>query len=376
MQWFHSLIVQNFILLCISLIVIVNSIQNIKQNKKVSVYSISIIGLTLFLALAATLEDYSKSILNPSLTLVWSVLGYVLRPVALYLFLLMVYKGPKGKWFPLTVLPLVINLAIFILAFIPATGSYVVSYYINDIGTLSFSGGPLRFSSHIIAALYLVALFAVAISQIRLKHLSDSVGIMTCGLFVIFAVLIETFMNSNGDIYLLNTSIGLSVLTYFIFAYIEQNQTDALTGLFTRATYYRDLPRMEKELTGVIQYDLNGLKYLNDNVGHQEGDKALATVSRVILKSCSRKMYAYRMGGDEFMTLAYSLPEEVIVASIAKFKEELAKTPYHCSIGYAYRNDPSTSADDLMKDAEARMYEDKEAYYKNGGIERRKALKP
>ncbi|MBQ2070076.1 MAG: hypothetical protein II467_04010, partial [Bacilli bacterium] len=168
MQWFHSLIVQNFILLCISLIVIVNSIQNIKQNKKVSIYSISIIGLTLFLALAVTLEDYSKSILNPSLTLVWSVLGYVLRPVALYLFLLMVYKGPKGKWFPLTVLPLVINLAIYILAFFPATGEYVVTYYINDMGTVSFGGGPLRFSSHIISALYLAALFAVAIMQIRL----------------------------------------------------------------------------------------------------------------------------------------------------------------------------------------------------------------
>ena len=129
---------------------------------------------------------------------------------------------------------------------------------------------------------------------------------------------------------------------------------------------------MGERATGVIQFDMNGLKYINDNLGHLEGDKALSTIALIILKSTKRSMYAYRLGGDEFTVVVNNSSEEEIQKAITKFKENLAKTPYHCSIGYAHRQDKNIDFIDLLKEAEKKMYQDKEEFYKNANFERRK----
>lgn len=376
MEWVRYFILQNFILLCTSVIVIVNTFQHYKQDKKVSLYSSLIIGVTLLIAIFITLEQYARSIVSVPLTTVFSVLGYVLRPALLYLFLLMSYERKKTKLFwVISALPLLINLIIFVFAFVPGTKEYVVFYHINEQGNIAFGGGFLRYSSHIVAGIYLIYLVYLAISRLRQKHISNGIAIMFCALFVVFAVIIETFFNDKGDIFVLNATIGLSVLTYFVFAYMERMQLDALTGVYNRGTYYHDLPRMEKSLSGVIQCDLNGLKYLNDNKGHDEGDKALVTVSKAILDCSHAHMYAYRMGGDEFLILVNGSDEEVLIETVKAMKAFLAETPYTCSIGYAYRKDPSVPAVEVVKEAERKMYEDKESFYENSSLERRRGRK-
>ena len=118
------------------------------------------------------------------------------------------------------------------------------------------------------------------------------------------------------------------------------------------------------------------LKYINDNYGHIEGDKALMTISDCILKSAKGNMYAYRLGGDEFIVLANKKTEEEIINAIEKFKANLSKTNYHCSVGYAYKKEGTETISDLIKESEIMMYKDKEEFYKNSKFERRKALHP
>ena len=96
---------------------------------------------------------------------------------------------------------------------------------------------------------------------------------MVCGVFVTAAVLIETFAPGSGDIEILNATIMVSTMTYYLYLFKRSVQIDTATGLFNRETFYRDLPRMTKSISGFIHYDINGLKYLNDNFGHDEGDK-------------------------------------------------------------------------------------------------------
>ncbi len=94
-----------------------------------------------------------------------------------------------------------------------------------------------------------------------------------------------------------------------------------------------------------------------------------------ILKGCAKQMYAYRMGGDEFMVLGNEEDEEKISEAIANIKKNLASTRYSASIGYGYRgNDLNAFLSDLIKNAEKKMYEDTSEFYKTSGIERRKVI--
>ena len=150
------------------------------------------------------------------------------------------------------------------------------------------------------------------------------------------------------------------------------SSSDALTGLFDRSTYFDDMGKMRKDITGIIQLDMNGLKYLNDTYGHLEGDNGLLTIAKAIKKFETSNMYSYRTGGDEFIILVVGDKEDAIKKFVASFNEELKATHYYCSVGYAARKDDGTSVEELLKESEKLMYKDKAEFYKKANIERRK----
>ncbi len=371
MEWVKDFFITNFILICVAIMMLVNSIQRFKQHPRISFYSILIISTALFLAVSATCEAYGKSIGNSTFTLVFSIFGYSLRPVCIFLFVLLSGRYRRNKWLYLATIPLIINLLIYCLGFIPGIREQVVYFIENDDGTCSFQCGPLRYTSHIISAGYFIWLLYISLSMVRVGHLSRGFTILGCALFVVAAVVIESFFNQDGDIYLLNATIAVSAMLYYLYLYIEKTQIDTLTGTYNRETYYLDAQKM-KNITGVIQFDMNGLKYINDNYGHFEGDKALSTIASIILKSANRKMYVYRIGGDEFILLATDCYQKELEDTINKFRETMGETTYHCSVGFAFKTEKNESLKEMMKIAEKNMYLDKEEYYKTSGIERRR----
>jgi diguanylate cyclase (GGDEF)-like protein len=130
--------------------------------------------------------------------------------------------------------------------------------------------------------------------------------------------------------------------------------------------------KMRKDITGIIQLDMNGLKYLNDTYGHLEGDNGLLTIAKAIKKFETSNMYSYRTGGDEFIILVVGDKEDAIKKFVASFNEELKATHYYCSVGYAARKDDGTTVEELLKESERLMYKDKAEFYKKANIERRK----
>ena len=364
--------IQNFILICLSLVMIIIAIQRFRQHSKISLCTIIVVGIALLLSISNRLQEVSRLAGHRYLTLTFGIIGYALRPCCVGLLILMSENFIPKKYRWAIFVPLVINLVIYLFSYLPGTEEIIFGYYISDVdGQLHFSGGPLRYASHIISALYLSFLLYISFTNLKAKHLEHGLAILICSIFVVLAVLVEMF-DSSGDIQLLNLTIVASTMVYYLFLYMERTQIDTLTGLFNRETYYRDMQRMGERATGVIQFDMNGLKYINDNLGHLEGDKALSTIALIILKSTKRSMYAYRLGGDEFTVVVNNSSEEEIQKAITKFKENLAKTPYHCSIGYAHRQDKNIDFIDLLKEAEKKMYQDKEEFYKNANFERRK----
>ena len=374
MEAFKVYIIKNFILICLSIVLYINSILRYKQHKRISQCVIAITSIAIYLSISNAISDYTKSQNNIIATTIISAIGYSIRPVCVYILILMSGFRVKKKYFFLTYLPLIINAVIYLFAFIPATKYAVFGFEPNGTGGISFFGGPLRFSSHIVSALYLGFLLYISISQLKGKHISHGLSILLCSLFVVAAVVIESFFSEDGSIdHLLNNTIVASTVVYYLFLYTEKAQIDVLTGLFNRETFYSDIKRMDKSITGVIQFDMNGLKYINDNFGHQEGDKALSTISSILYNNATRKMYVYRLGGDEFTLLAVNTTEDQLKEVIDKIKIQLEDIDYFCSMGYAYRSNPNTDIDTLLKEAEDKMYIDKANFYKTAKFDRRKA---
>lgn len=375
MDEFKTYIIKNFLLICMSIVLYINSILRYKQHPKISQCVIAITTIALALSVSNAVVAHTISIGDPITPTILYYFGYVVRPVCIWLLLNVSGIKFKKKYYFFTYLPLLINATVYLFAFIPATKE-AVYYFTSEGGEAIFHGGPLRFSSHIISALYLAFLVIVSIKSLGGKHVTNTFPFILCTIFVVASVVIESFFSDNGNIdYLLNSTILVSTIVYYLFLYNQKKQIDTLTGLFNRETFYSDVKKMDKSITGVIQFDMNGLKYLNDNFGHLEGDKALAKIGNILYNNSTRKMYVYRLGGDEFTLIALNSEEDIIKDVIGKIKEDIAETKYHCSIGYAYRGERTILIDDLLKEAETNMYEDKARFYQNSNFDRRRAEK-
>ncbi len=373
MDYLKLFFIRYFVVICISTVLYVISIQRYSRHKGISLCMIIITSLVLALSVANIFEDYGKAHGIVPLATIFAFLGYILRPVCLYLFIIMSGVKLNKKAIALTCIPLLVNFIIFCLAFIPGAKHLVFFFNAGEPGEpLKWGGGYLRYFAHIISFGYLIWLLVISITRLKAKHFTHSLSILTCALFIVIAVVIESFFNDEADIFLLNATICVSALQYYLFLYTERAQKDALTGLFNRETYYHDLRKMDKTITGIIQFDMNGLKYINDNYGHLEGDKALFTIGNAISQNAKRGMYVYRLGGDEFIVLVNENSEEQIIETIEAFTKSISETSYYCSVGFAYRADKNTSVEELLKEAEKKMYEAKNAFYKNSPFERRK----
>ena len=372
MDWSNTFLVEYFFLIVISLVMVVNSILRFRQHPRISTYTIIIITASLILSIAKTLDYYGKDTGNIPLTTFCSFLGYVLNAFCIFFFIMMTGQIKSKKHLFILLIPLIINALVYTLMFIPTLNESVVYFTKKEDGTLGFHGGPLRFCSHIMSALYLGYLIYLSITKISSKHFAHGLTIISCALFVVIAVVIESFFNGDDSIHILSTTIALSTVVYYLYLYIEKSQIDVLTGLFNRETYFRDIEKMGNSINGVIQFDMNGLKFVNDNFGHLEGDKALSTIANIITSCARRNMYVYRLGGDEFVLVSTSATEAQLKETSEKFKDRLSTTEYHCSIGVAFRKNKQQTVTELFKEAEEKMYEDKANFYKDSPFERRK----
>ena len=153
----------------------------------------------------------------------------------------------------------------------------------------------------------------------------------------------------------------------------KEASIDAMTKLRNRAEFERDMDKFTAKNSrkmGIVMFDLNNLKYVNDTFGHEMGDYYIISGSKVIYESFERCGRIYRIGGDEFCCIAKNLTEEVFMERsremeqrIADFHVEGENAPditMAIASGYAVF-DPSADSDlkETMKRADVRMYERK-----------------
>lgn len=162
---------------------------------------------------------------------------------------------------------------------------------------------------------------------------------------------------------------------------IKKTQTDELTGLYNRRAYeediyeHNDIPD-EGDFV-YVSLDVNGLKLVNDNLGHTAGDELIIGACQCMKTSLEPYGKLYRIGGDEFVAILLCSAKEAepILQSfddtIKNWKGELVDS---LSISYGWvsrEEEPKASVRMLGAIAEERMYNSKSEHYKKMGVDRR-----
>jgi diguanylate cyclase (GGDEF)-like protein len=156
-------------------------------------------------------------------------------------------------------------------------------------------------------------------------------------------------------------------------AYLEfLGKHDVLTKLHNRSFYVDEMERLQRggpiPVTIVIA-DLNGLKEANDRLGHAAGDQLLRRAGEILAAAVEAPASVARIGGDEFAVLMPGTDAhgaEVLKASLTRLSAY--NNQYYGGVALSFALGTATSRpgerlEEVARRADARMYEDKRAYY-------------
>ena len=147
--------------------------------------------------------------------------------------------------------------------------------------------------------------------------------------------------------------------------YLSNN--DNLTDLHNRHYYFEQFSKLNKPIyfpLGIMMIDVNGLKIINDALGHTIGDIALKMLAGVLKETFEQKDIVSRIGGDEFTVLIPNTSaeklqayKEHIVAIVKTLRVE--NIELSLAIGYELKKSTTEDIDDIQKLAENDMYRHK-----------------
>jgi diguanylate cyclase (GGDEF)-like protein/putative nucleotidyltransferase with HDIG domain len=179
----------------------------------------------------------------------------------------------------------------------------------------------------------------------------------------------------------------LQVITSKVALFIEnalkyrQAETSATSDYLTGLPNARALSlRLEEELArcrrensnlAVIVCDLNGFKLVNDRFGHLAGDNVLRQFAESLRNLCRKYDFAARMGGDEFVILAPNMTSEavseraILLSTLARKagKDVCGEDHLSLSLGAAFYPRHGTTAEQLLAEADRKMYAAKKKHY-------------
>ena len=162
--------------------------------------------------------------------------------------------------------------------------------------------------------------------------------------------------------------IASEVASYLLLQQLEVlSNVDLLTGVKNRNAMNNQVYQL---VNGIVQYktisvvfaDLNGLKPVNDNEGHNAGDALLKRASQ-ILKETFTDCEVYRAGGDEFVVVALDRPKADLEARVEKLRQK-SKEKGNVSFALGFFHDENGGdVRKAMHEADVLMYEDKKLHY-------------
>ena len=165
----------------------------------------------------------------------------------------------------------------------------------------------------------------------------------------------------------------LSSIQYFIINSVERKERqqlletlsyrDMLTGLYNRNKYIQVLEANEGKIlhdVGVAYMDLNGLKKMNDEKGHEAGDELIRAAADALTDVFPGQ--TFRVGGDEFVIAQEGISENAFTEKIDQLRENMKRREVSVSVGHQWAAE-ERDIEEMLKRADHRMYEEKKKYH-------------
>lgn len=370
------------------LCILVNENGRIKKKNKHDFY------LTyLFIALAAAAEWVGVQLNGNAdipqwLLLLVKCVDYILTPMAGVA--LIRQMGLRNVWY--TVLNMVIAAnSVFQIA------AAFFGWMVTVDGQNHYSHGPLYF--------VYVIMYLLVIAIVIIEFIIYGMGFTQQNRYSLYAIMglvvggigLQELLSGEVRTAYIGMTLGAAMMYIH---YIEYEQIvaddrinrqeqllyrDSMTGLHSRYAYSQTLQYYEKKGTltenfAAFSIDINGLKAVNDTMGHAAGDELICGAARCINAVFNGCGLCYRTGGDEFIVLAHAdrATAEELLAKLSREAENWDGKLIHnlsLSAGYALACDhEGISAEKLVTFADKGMYADKSRYYRESGHDRRRVI--
>lgn len=136
--------------------------------------------------------------------------------------------------------------------------------------------------------------------------------------------------------------------------------TDLLTSLKNRNYLNKKAPDWEASKVypqGIVIIDLNNVKYVNDNYGHEEGDKLIVTAASTLVNTQLENSEIIRTDGNEFLVYLVGYSERQVETYAKKLEKEMKSLPHDfgASVGYSMIEDDIKTLDDAINEATLEM---------------------
>lgn len=166
-------------------------------------------------------------------------------------------------------------------------------------------------------------------------------------------------------------SISKNIMGYAEYAVSmkQLSERDEMTGLYNKNKYLEMMEKVYPKLdtVGVIFWDVNNLKRINDTMGHAQGDYIIASVSGIIKELTDNRKRAYRIGGDEFVMIIENPGKGEIDEVLRCWSRHLEQRKnfstieISVSMGAAWGSGKDVAQ--VEKEADEAMYQQKKRYH-------------
>lgn len=276
-------------------------------------------------------------------------------------------------------------------------------FAVSDTVYLAQSAAGTYAVGSLLDAGWLIGMLAVAYASMVWKPLGESaydrvhlgaplVAPALSGLAALTVLLVQAVTGHQQAAMLLATAALLLVIVRMTTSMLRnrtmldalhrESVTDSLTGLGNRRRLFADLPRAvarsspERPMAVVI-FDLDGFKTYNDSFGHAAGDRLLTRIGKRLQSDVAGSGAAYRLGGDEFCALI-DVHDRDLQHVAARLAGNLAQSGQGfvvtASFGCAIAPSDGHDANELIRRADRRMYEEKNSRRPSAGTQATDAL--
>ena len=155
----------------------------------------------------------------------------------------------------------------------------------------------------------------------------------------------------------------------------DLSTVDQLTGVMNRRALIHGIERLSPQTSYAFVFgDINGLKRMNDTLGHEAGDRLIRTVASVFCDFIG-STNVFRMGGDEFLLVVKDADEAQTQTMLKEMRQSFAEKKVSVALGFVVQQAPVEDIDQIIHAADAHMYEDKRRFHaaecRKGGKEER-----